>query len=125
MLSRKQPQRSYVPATALAKEVEFDDAMMRVTFTPDGKMVVTGGSDGAARRWDVAMGKEFEPPLRHGNEVRAVAFSPDGKTILTGGFDGTARLWDATTGKQLLRLDHDGWVHAVAFSPDGEIIVTG
>jgi hypothetical protein len=33
-----QPERSYVPVTALAKAVEFDDAMMRVTFT-DGRVL--------------------------------------------------------------------------------------
>jgi hypothetical protein len=31
-------QRVYVPATALAKSVEFDDAMMRVNFT-DGRVL--------------------------------------------------------------------------------------
>ncbi len=31
-------ERSFVPATALAKGVEFDDAMMRVTFT-DGRVL--------------------------------------------------------------------------------------
>ena len=30
--------RAYVPATALAKSVEFDDAMMRVAFT-DGRVL--------------------------------------------------------------------------------------
>jgi hypothetical protein len=33
-----QPKRSYVPVTVLAKSVEFDDAMMRVTFT-DGRVL--------------------------------------------------------------------------------------
>ena len=38
--ARKQPQRerAYVPATALAKAVEFDAEMMRVTFT-DGRVL--------------------------------------------------------------------------------------
>ncbi len=31
-------QRAYVPTTALAKSVEFDDAMMRVAFT-DGRVL--------------------------------------------------------------------------------------
>lgn len=35
---RTRRQRSYVPATALAKTVDFDDAMMRVTFT-DGRVL--------------------------------------------------------------------------------------
>src|SRR5262249_4247458 len=32
------PMRSYVPASALAKAVAFDDTMMRVTF-PDGRVL--------------------------------------------------------------------------------------
>lgn len=32
------PQRAYVPVTALAKAVDFDEAMMRVTFT-DGRVL--------------------------------------------------------------------------------------
>jgi Protein of unknown function (DUF2442) len=32
------PQRACVPATALAKSVDFDDAMMRVSFT-DGRVL--------------------------------------------------------------------------------------
>jgi hypothetical protein len=35
---KAKPLRSYVPATALAKAVEFDDIMMRVTFT-DGRVL--------------------------------------------------------------------------------------
>jgi hypothetical protein len=35
---RSKLQRSYVPATALAKSVEFDDVMMRVVFT-DGRIL--------------------------------------------------------------------------------------
>ena len=35
MRSKQRQKRSYVPVTALAKEVEFDDAMMRVTFTDE------------------------------------------------------------------------------------------
>jgi hypothetical protein len=34
---RRRP-RAYVPATALAKSVEFDEVMMRVTFT-DGRVL--------------------------------------------------------------------------------------
>ena len=39
-LRSKKPkrQRAYVPATALAKAVEFDDAMMQVLFT-DGRVL--------------------------------------------------------------------------------------
>jgi len=35
---KTKPHRAYVPVTALAKSVEFDDVMMRVTFT-DGRVL--------------------------------------------------------------------------------------
>lgn len=35
---KPKPQRSYVPATALAKAVKFDDLMMHVTFQ-DGRVL--------------------------------------------------------------------------------------
>jgi hypothetical protein len=35
---KSRPQRAYVPVTALAKAVDFDEAMMRVTFT-DGRVL--------------------------------------------------------------------------------------
>jgi tetratricopeptide (TPR) repeat protein len=97
-----------------------------VAFSPDGKTVLTGSLDLAARLWDVMTGRPLGPPLEHQSWVRAVAFSPDGKTVLTGGDDRTARLWDATTGRPLgPPLTHQGWVRAVAFSPDGKTVLTG
>lgn len=36
--SKPKPKRAYVPVTALAKSVEFDDIQMRVTFT-DGRVL--------------------------------------------------------------------------------------
>ncbi|MFI5460689.1 MAG: protein kinase [Isosphaerales bacterium] len=96
-------------------------------FSPDGKLVVTGGDDGTVRLWDATTGRPVGPILQHQREVNSVAFSPDGKTILTGSIDGTARLWDAATGRQAgppFRPQGDGEV-TVAFSPDGKTVVAG
>jgi WD40 repeat protein len=97
-----------------------------VAFSPDGKMLLTGCQDKAARFWSVADGKEVGVPLQHQGEVRSVAFSPDGRTVLTGSNDNTARLWETGTGKQLgPPLQHLDAVLSVAYSPNGKVLLTG
>jgi eukaryotic-like serine/threonine-protein kinase len=96
-------------------------------FSPDGKIVVTGGDDGIARFWDAATGRSVGSNLVHPREVTSVAFSPDGQTILTGSIDGMARLWDARTGRPkgpILHHAGSGEVF-VAISPDGKALLTG
>jgi eukaryotic-like serine/threonine-protein kinase len=101
-----------------------------VAFSPDGRQVVTGGSDGVVQRWDAATGHRVGEPLKHPHSVWSVAFSPDGKSILTGCGDfgntaGEARLWDAASGEPLQSpLSHPGRVTHAAFSPDGRTFLT-
>jgi WD40 repeat protein/serine/threonine protein kinase len=97
-----------------------------VAFSPDGKFLLTGAEDNAARLWDTATGKLACDLLPHGGWVYAVAFSPDGTKAVTGSFDKTARLWDVPTGKPAgPPWAHQGPVIAVSFSPDGKTVLTG
>lgn len=69
-----------------------DDHVQGVAFSPDGKSVLTGGSD--ARLWDAETGEPIGKVMRHEYPVCAIAFTPDGKSVLTGSDGGPARLWD-------------------------------
>jgi hypothetical protein len=90
-----------------------------VTFSPDGKRLVTAGDDYTARVWDVGSGRVLCTLRGHKGRVESVSFSPDGKHVATGSEDKTAKLWDADSGKELLTLDgHTLPVISVAFSPD-------
>ena len=94
--------------------------------SPDGKLFLTGGTDGIPRLWDMATGRLLQELPHHQDGVWAGAFSPDGKTVLTGGDGFKAHLWDVASGKPLgPPLEHQGIVCAVAFSPDGKTILTG
>lgn len=93
-------------------------------FSPDGRTVLTGHRDGAARLWDVDSGR-LVMALEHAAPVKAVAFSSDGRRIVTGSWDGTAQFWDVTTGAPIGKpLQHAEGVIAAAFSPDGRWIAT-
>jgi len=95
-----------------------------VGFSPDGRWVATGSSDGTARVFDPATGQE-RSRLTHDGPVWAVGFSPDGRWVATGSSDGTARVFDPATGQERSRLTHDRAVGAVGFSPDGRWVATG
>src|SRR5262249_25697397 len=73
-----------------------DDNATDVSFSPDGRWVLTASEDHTARVWDVVTGKpRFAVPLRHDYAILRASFSPDGSRILTASADHTARVWDA------------------------------
>ena len=88
-----------------------------VTFSPDGKKVLTGDigfkdsktndiTPGVAILWEVDSGKRLWSFKGNNNGIELAAFSPDGKTVLTvESLDNTSILRDVTTGEELKRFN--------------------
>ena len=96
-----------------------------VSWSPDGKRVVTGSTDDSVRIWDVESGEELRKLEGHFDWVASVSWSPDGKRVVTGSGDRTVRIWDVRSGKELYGLEgHTDWVSSVSWSPDGKRVVT-
>jgi WD40 repeat protein len=125
-----------------------------LAFSPNGKMLISGGSDGTVKLWSIEAGKELLTYTGHVPDredttkrqtktpVHQLAFSPDGKSI--GSACGTQiKLWSAETGRELHDLVNEStrsltevraaavvpgdlrFSHAsLSFSPDGRTIVT-
>ena len=95
-----------------------------VSFSPDGRLVVSGSGDKTVRVWESTTGKEVAR-MTHEARVSAVSFSPDGRLVVSGSGDKTVRVWESTTGKEVARMTHEDSVSAVSFSPDGRLVVSG
>ena len=103
----------------LLRTWSHDGQVSDAAFSPDGKRVVTAGTDNLARVWDVASWEPIGPPLRHEGDVNSACFSPDGTRVLTASTDGppasgTSRRDRKSAGPRFTR-----GVAEAAFSPDG------
>ncbi|MEG4863416.1 MULTISPECIES: NACHT domain-containing protein [unclassified Microcoleus] len=97
-----------------------------VIFSPDGKLLATGDTDGIVRLWEASSCREILTCKGHTNVVESVAFSPDGKILASGSYENIIKLWDVKTGECLKVLQgHTGSVMSVTFNPDGNILASG
>jgi WD40 repeat protein len=75
-------------AVALLRRIHAHrDLIFGVSFSPDGKTIVTCSYDRLVKLWDVASGKERHVLKDHSDAVYAVAFSPDGKLMASASAD--------------------------------------
>jgi hypothetical protein len=104
-----------------------------VVFSPDGRLVASGGRDETIRIWDVREAKEVRQ-IKDGliDVDRKLCFSPDSTALACGilpvrNAQGkpTLRLWDLTSGKERYSFDNHTSVLEIAFSQDGKVLASG
>jgi WD40 repeat protein len=129
------------------KDKEFEkghrDGVFAVAFSPDDKLLVSGGSDHSIKMWNVADGsvlREFTnpdlktptsavppPPQAHPGWVYGLRFTADGKYVISAGNaprnQGYLAVWNAADGKLLHGQDLTlGPIYSLALAPNAKLL---
>jgi WD40 repeat protein len=136
-LATRSPSATLEDSTPANPAAYPNEGVSSVAFSPDGKILAVGDTDGKTYVWNVATQQltatltyyfaapEPETNPFAGPPYLAVAFS--GGTLATcDSLNGDIYLWNDATRQTAIRTDPSGsdnnWGCAVAFSPDGAIL---
>ena len=97
-----------------------------IAFSPDGRLLASGGGEGTIRVLDLATGQTLYTYPDLGSLIKTVAFSPDGKQLTASSGDRSfVPVWDAHSGKELFTLrGHSSTISRVLYTPDAKRLVT-
>jgi WD40 repeat protein len=97
-----------------------------ITYSPDGRYIAAGYSNGLIRIWNLQTGVMGRTFSGHSGPVWSVAYSPDGNMLVSGSADHTVKCWDMRSGKLIRTLTgHSGTVSFVTFNTNGAYIASG
>ena len=114
------------PTQRESKGGRFPFAAWGVSWSPDGRSIVSTRYDDFVLVWDVATGHSQVIP-KTDTQPNTTAWSPDGRQFALTDDQGKVILWDGVTMRRAASFeDHDeaGWSYGLAWSPDGSLIAS-
>jgi len=92
---------------------------------PIGQMLVSTGSNGISKVWDLTTDTDKFSLAGHKGPVYSSGFSKDNELIATGGWDGAIKIWSGDNYLELRTLEgHSYDVFSVCFSPCCKYLAT-
>ena len=107
----------------ICKMKKHTDWVTALSFTPDGKQLISGDRAGGLCVWD-CQGHELQSISAHTAAITGIACR--GNLVATSSEDGTVKFWDIVEGKQIKSWRaHEGGARSIAFTSDGHIVTCG
>jgi WD40 repeat protein len=78
------------------------EGVYALAYSPDGRLLASGGMDGLIKIWDPVTGRELRTLRGHSGLISSLAYSPDGRLLASGCWDKTVKVWDATIPPEVL-----------------------
>lgn len=101
------------------------DCVWDIAFSPDGRILVSGGRDSTLRLWGVEDGQSIHVLDGHTHDVYGLVISADGQWLISAGKDHTVRLWHLPSGRNLKTLrGYTGGIHSLNLSADGQMLAS-
>lgn len=95
-------------------------------YSPDGKYIVTTGSDNNIILWNTQAGTIYRTLAGLKKRTNAAAFTQDGKTLITAGEDYLITIWNPNTIEVVATLRGHKWaVKTIDISPDNKLLASG
>jgi hypothetical protein len=97
-----------------------------MVFSPDGRLLAIGRTDGQIQVWEVATGAQQRAWRGHTQVVGRLRFVGDGRRLASVGLDGAFRLWETESGREVWSDAGDGYgLRGLALAPDGVTAAVG
>jgi tetratricopeptide (TPR) repeat protein len=112
------------PLATIAHQGKAKSVIKSARFSPDGKWLVTGSTDGTAQVWDAATYQSMGVKIDRQFPVLCVRFSPDGSRLVVAGEDGQAAVYDTVNWKPVgVPVLAPGPVFSAAMTDDNQFMV--
>ena len=107
------------PPSQLVSTKKKGHAIDAITFSPQGTVYATGGSDKVVKLWDATSGEEKTQLRSAVSAVLRVAFNATGDILVAGTSDGSAVGWNTATCRHLFSLcGHTSKVTGLCYADD-------
>ena len=109
--------------------IGHSDSVRAITFTPDGKYLVSASNDHTVRLWDIETGQLVTLFKGHKKRVNCLQISSDGKQIVSGSEDSTLKIWNLETGNCTktikTSLNPKTLLNSITINSEQQFIATG